>query len=60
MMYHAALQASEWRVRYVVGGCLYAETVCSAASVWYVGCLSCEILLLLNVADMDCHFQVKL
>ena len=38
--------------------CMYAETVSSARSVWYVGGfkLRCEILLLLNVAesDMDC------
>ena len=38
--------------------CLYAETVSSAVSAWYVGSfkLCCKILLLLDVAesDMDC------
>ena len=41
---------------------LYAETVSSAGSVWYVGNfkLCCEILLLLNIADMDCLLCGKL
>ena len=35
--------------------CLYAEAVecmSSAGSVWYVGVLCCEILLLMDMADM--------
>ena len=59
---------------YVVGGCnvvatghgryssvLYAETVSSTGSVSYVGSfkLCCEILLLLNIADMLCSSAIK-
>ena len=36
-------------------GCLYAETVSSDGSYGMLGVLSCcEILLLMNVADVDC------
>ena len=45
--------------------CLVAETVSSTGSVWYVGSfkLCCEILLLLNIADIDCllyYFYLEL
>ena len=59
---------------YVVGGCNVVATehgryslscmhnVSSTGSVWYVGSfkLCCEILFLLNIADMDCLLYGKL